>query len=141
MHVCLVAWASLVVLVIKNLPADAGDAGDKVQSLGWEDYLEEGMTIHSSILSWRNSIDKRSLAGCNPWGLKEMNMDEWLSMHSMDMLLCPWDLSWQEYWSGLPSLPSEYPGIEPASPVSPVLDVDSLSTEPSGKSFLRFKPD
>ena len=24
-----------------------------VQSLGWEDPLEEGMTIHSSILAWR----------------------------------------------------------------------------------------
>ena len=24
-----------------------------VRSLGWEDPLEEGMTIHSSILTWR----------------------------------------------------------------------------------------
>ena len=24
-----------------------------VQSLGWEDPLEEGMTTHSSILAWR----------------------------------------------------------------------------------------
>ena len=24
-----------------------------VQSLGWEDLLEEGMTTHSSILAWR----------------------------------------------------------------------------------------
>ena len=24
-----------------------------VQSLGWEDPLEEGMAIHSSILAWR----------------------------------------------------------------------------------------
>ena len=24
-----------------------------VRSLGWEDPLEEGMTIHSSILAWR----------------------------------------------------------------------------------------
>jgi hypothetical protein len=59
-------------------------------------------------------------------------------MHSTDMLFCPWNFSWQEYWSGLPFLPSEDPGIKPASPVSPVLHVDSLSTEPSGKSFLRF---
>ena len=44
--------------------------------------------------------------------------------------------SMQEYWSGLP-FPSlgdpPDPGIEPASPVSPVLQVDSLPTEPSGK--------
>ena len=24
-----------------------------VQSLGWEDFLEEGMATHSSILAWR----------------------------------------------------------------------------------------
>ena len=27
----------------------------QVHSLGWEDHLEEGMTIHSSILAWRIS--------------------------------------------------------------------------------------
>ena len=25
----------------------------RVQSLGWEDPLEEGMAIHSSMLAWR----------------------------------------------------------------------------------------
>ena len=25
----------------------------EVQSLGWEDHLEEGMATHSSILAWR----------------------------------------------------------------------------------------
>ena len=25
----------------------------QVQSLGWEDLLEEGMAIHSSIVAWR----------------------------------------------------------------------------------------
>ena len=29
-----------------------------VQSLGWEDPLEEGMTTHSSILAWRIPTDK-----------------------------------------------------------------------------------
>jgi len=29
-----------------------------VQSLGWEDPLEEGMAIHSSILSWRIPTDR-----------------------------------------------------------------------------------
>ena len=41
---------SQVALVVKNLPANAGDAGS---SLGPEDPLEEGMAIHSSILAWR----------------------------------------------------------------------------------------
>ena len=29
------------------------DVRDAVQSLGWEDSLEEGMPTHSSILAWR----------------------------------------------------------------------------------------
>ena len=44
----------------------------------------------------------------------------------------------QEYWSGLPFPPPgdiPDPGIEPASPVSPVLQADSLPTEPSRKLF------
>ena len=34
---------------VKNLPPNAGDL---VQSLVWEDALEEGMATHSSILAW-----------------------------------------------------------------------------------------
>ena len=29
-----------------------------VQSLGWEDPLEEGMANHSSILAWRIPMDR-----------------------------------------------------------------------------------
>ena len=29
-----------------------------VQSLGWEDPLEEGMAVHSSILAWRKPMDR-----------------------------------------------------------------------------------
>ena len=29
-----------------------------VQSLGWEDPLEEGMVTHSSILTWRIPMDR-----------------------------------------------------------------------------------
>ena len=39
--------------MVKNLPASAGDIVMWVQSLGWEDPLEEGMAAHSSILAWR----------------------------------------------------------------------------------------
>ena len=38
--------------VVKNPPANAGDAGGSVRSLGWEDLLGKGMAPHSSILSW-----------------------------------------------------------------------------------------
>ena len=39
--------------MVKNLPANAGDAGVTVQPLGWEDPLEEEMATHSRILVWR----------------------------------------------------------------------------------------
>ena len=41
---------SLVVKMVKNLSAVQET---QVRSLGWEDPLEEGMAIHSSILAWR----------------------------------------------------------------------------------------
>jgi len=47
----LFSWASLVVQVIKNLPA-MWETG--VWFLDWED-LEKGMGTHSSILAWRTS--------------------------------------------------------------------------------------
>ena len=42
--------ASLVAQTVKNLPANAGDI---VQSLGWEDPLEKEMATHASILTWK----------------------------------------------------------------------------------------
>ena len=47
--------ASLVALVVKNLPAMWETW---VQSLGWEDPLEEVMENHSSILAWRIPVDR-----------------------------------------------------------------------------------
>jgi len=40
-----------------------------VQSLGWEDPLEKGMTTHFSVFAWR----QRSLAGYNFWDHKELD--------------------------------------------------------------------
>ena len=45
--------ASWVVLVVKNLPANAGDVRDMGLTPGLGTSLEEGMAIHSSILAWR----------------------------------------------------------------------------------------
>ena len=42
-------WASLVVQMVKNLPAMQAT---QVQSLGWEDPLEKEMATHSGILAW-----------------------------------------------------------------------------------------
>ena len=38
--------------MVKNLPVMWETW---VQSLGWEDALEEGMATHSSVLPWRDS--------------------------------------------------------------------------------------
>ena len=48
-------------------------------------------------------------------------------------------LSRQAYWSGLPfPLPGDlpYPGIKPASPVSPALAGGFFTTEPPGKPIV-----
>ena len=45
-RMCLPWWLKMV----NNLPAMQET---QVQSLGWEDSLEEGMAIHSSIPAWR----------------------------------------------------------------------------------------
>ena len=42
--------ASLVAQIVKNLPAVQETW---VQSLGWEDPLEEGLATHCSIIAWR----------------------------------------------------------------------------------------
>ena len=47
--------ASLVAQTVKNLPTMWEPW---VQSLGWEDPLEEGMATQSSILAWRIPMDR-----------------------------------------------------------------------------------
>ena len=58
--------------MVKNLPAVQKT---QVQSLCWEDPLEKGMGIHSSILAWE-SHGQRSLAGYSPWGREESDATE-----------------------------------------------------------------
>ena len=50
---CLSRGASQVALMVKNLPASAGDEGDVGSILGREGPLEWGMAAHSRILAWR----------------------------------------------------------------------------------------
>ena len=45
--------ASQVAVLVKNPLANAGDIKIWVQSLGWEDPIEEGLATYSSILAWR----------------------------------------------------------------------------------------
>ena len=57
--------ASQVVLVVKNLPAKAGDMRHRFDP--WEEPLEEEMAVHSSSLAWKTH-GQRSLVGYSPWG-------------------------------------------------------------------------
>ena len=50
-------WSSLLAQLVKNLPA----MKNWVWSLGWEDPLEKGKAIHSSILAWRIPWTVRSM--------------------------------------------------------------------------------
>ena len=56
-HHPLKAWASLVAQMVKNPPA-MQQTWDRF--LGWEDPLEVGVAIHSSILTWRIPVDRRA---------------------------------------------------------------------------------
>ena len=46
---------------------------------GWGSLSEEGMAIVSSILAGEFH-GQRSLVGCSSWGLKELDMIEWLTL-------------------------------------------------------------
>ena len=47
-------------VVIRNLPANAGDKRDAGSIPVWEDSPEEDMAIHSSILAWIIPMDRRA---------------------------------------------------------------------------------
>ena len=69
--ICLFFFNSvlLVAQVVKNPPAMPETW---VRSLGWEDFLEEGMTTHSSILAWTEEPGSSP----SPWGHKESDTTE-----------------------------------------------------------------
>ena len=45
-------------VLVKNPPASAGDIQDAGSIPVQEDPMEEGMTTHSSILTWRIPMDR-----------------------------------------------------------------------------------
>ena len=68
--------ASLVAQRVKNLLATQET---QVQSLGWEDSLDKGMATHSVV--WRGDFHgQRSLVGYSPWGCKELDTTERLTL-------------------------------------------------------------
>ena len=56
--------------MVKNPPANAGEAGDVGLIPHLEDPLEKEKSTHSSILAWKIPWTEE-LGGCSPWGHKE----------------------------------------------------------------------
>ena len=50
---------------VKDLPQEK-----QVQSLGWDDPLEEGMATHSSILAWGILMDRGARQATVHWAAK-----------------------------------------------------------------------
>ena len=73
------SWASLLAQTLKNLPAMWETW---VQSLGWEDSMEEGMAIHSSILAWRIPMNRGSWWATVHGVTKSLTQLKQLSMHT-----------------------------------------------------------
>ena len=76
----MIIGAFLVAQKVKNSPAMRETW---IQSLSWEDPLEEGMTTRSSL---ENPHGQRSLEGYSPWGCKESEMTEQVTF-SLSLLL------------------------------------------------------
>ena len=90
------SWASLLAQKIKNPPAMRETW---VQSLDWEDPLEEGKAIHFSTGAWRIPMDREAWQA-SPWSQKEPDTTEQLSPAQHSHLnhnyrgtwqgVCPW---------------------------------------------------
>ena len=138
-------WASQVVLVVKNPPANAGDARDagSITGSGKSPGVGNGNLLWYSCLE--NSMDRGAWSATvmSPRGSKELDTTEWLStllLNRSNTCMCAKSLqsyltlcdpktvarqaplamefSRQEYWSGLPCLPPgdlPHPVIEPVS--------------------------
>ena len=94
--------------------------------MGWLNDITNSMDMCANMLSHVSHVQ----LSATPWTVAHLAS---LSMGSPR----------QEYWSGLPFPPAgDLPdsGIEPTSPMSPALQVDSLPADPSGKPQISQMP-
>ena len=87
-YICTFIKLALVAQMVKNLSA-MWEAW--VRSLGCDDPLEKEMATHSNIFPGE-CHGQRSLAGCSPWGHRELDTTEWLSTHACTFI-CWWPSS------------------------------------------------
>ena len=65
---------SQMALVVKNLPATAGDVRDRVPPRGRQHSLEKEMATHSRILAWRIPWTEEA-GGLQSMGLQRLGFD------------------------------------------------------------------
>ena len=89
-----ISMASQMVLVVKNLPENAGDAGNLGSILGSKDPLEKKIAAHSTVLAGK-SCGQRSWAGYSPRGHKSqtcsnthMRTRSHIHTHTLKSLSC-----------------------------------------------------
>ena len=91
---------SLLAQLVKDLPAMWEI---QVWSLGREDPLEKEMATHSSTLAWKIPW-QRSMVGSSPWGHKESDMTERLTL-SLSLVI-----QWLRLWAPIAGSPGLIPG-------------------------------
>ena len=79
MGTVLISEASQVVLVVKDWPANAGDARDKGSIPGSGRFLGGGNGNPLQYSCLESIHGHRSLVGCSPWSHKESDKTEQLS--------------------------------------------------------------
>ena len=88
-----ITGASLVAQLVKNLPVMQETW---VQSLGWEDPLENGMATHSSILAWRIPWTEE------PGGLQSMESQtaghDWATNHTLTLVITTHSQLWSTHF-------------------------------------------
>ena len=75
------AWASQVVLVVKNLPTNAGDSRDLGSIPGFGRSPGVGSATHSSILAWKIPWTEEP-GELQSWGCKEADMTDQQNMYA-----------------------------------------------------------
>ena len=84
-------------LVVKNLPANAGDTGDAGLTLGQEDPLEKSMAVHFNILAWRipRTEEPGGLQSMGSQKSQRLNSNKMVRTYLSEMMrLC--NKTWQE---------------------------------------------
>ena len=82
-----------MVLVVKNLAANAGDAGDpgSIPGLGRSPGGGNSSPLQDSCLE--DSMDRGALAGYSPWDRKESDTTEHVYMHA-NLVHSSFSLTW-----------------------------------------------